>query len=356
MAAKTRALLFLAGGLGALVACRGVLGIEDLPGQIGDGGASVDGQTSDAADDGASGQNDGGSTSDGSNVDGAFEDVLLGGDADRRWAQWPVPPVSPPVSQYQMTTDTVFDTVTGLMWQRQPASPATMTWDTALTYCENLTLATHSDWRLPTRIELLSTLDYGQALHLTNDQVFTNRPAPPAETNFWTRSEEVPASGKRWYVSSFDGSVGSISSISSAWYNVRCVRLGKTGSDSPRYVVQNGTAYDPRTKLTWEVGMRNGTTTLPNAQSYCQTLSLGAFASGWRLPTIRELHTLYDETATQEPFWDSNVFTISGGAYVLWSGTLRTNPANKNYVVDFFYANTYANDPSLPTGTRCVHP
>lgn len=352
MIAKARALLFVAGGLGALVACRGVLGIEDLPGQTGDGGANVDGaQNGDAADDGTSGQNDGGTTP----LDGAFEDVLLGGDADRRWAQWPVPPTNPPPSEYDYSVPgTVFDKVTGLMWQRDPSTPATMQWDPALAYCDNLTFATYSDWRLPTRIELLSILDYGQPLHLTSNVVFPSRPAPPAETNFWTKSREVPNSDKYWYVNSFDGSVGSISSISSASYNVRCVRLGKTGSDSPRYFVQNGTAYDPRTKLTWEVGMRQGTTQLSNAETYCQTLNLGGFSSGWRLPTIRELHTLYDETATVEPYWDQNVFTLTNGGYIVWSGTLRTNPANKNYIVDFHYANTYAQDPGLPGGVRCV--
>ena len=35
---------------------------------------------------------------------------------------------------------TISDTSTGLMWQKETA-PGTYTWEQALTYCENLTLA-----------------------------------------------------------------------------------------------------------------------------------------------------------------------------------------------------------------------
>jgi hypothetical protein len=53
---------------------------------------------------------------------------------------------------------TVTDTSTGLMWQQETAGP--ITWEEALTYCEELTLAGYSDWRLPNRNELHSLVDY----------------------------------------------------------------------------------------------------------------------------------------------------------------------------------------------------
>ena len=57
---------------------------------------------------------------------------------------------------------TITDTVTGLMWQKATA-PGTYTWEQALTYCENLTLAgDYSDWRLPNRNELQSIVDYSR--------------------------------------------------------------------------------------------------------------------------------------------------------------------------------------------------
>ncbi len=53
---------------------------------------------------------------------------------------------------------TVVDTATGLVWQQ--AEPGTMTWEAALVYCEDLTLAGHDDWRLPNRNELQTLVDY----------------------------------------------------------------------------------------------------------------------------------------------------------------------------------------------------
>ena len=50
---------------------------------------------------------------------------------------------------------TVIDNRTGLMWQQGEAAGA-MTWEEALRYAKNLTLAGHSDWRLPNIKELES--------------------------------------------------------------------------------------------------------------------------------------------------------------------------------------------------------
>ena len=54
---------------------------------------------------------------------------------------------------------TVTDTATGLMWQ-QATAPGEYPWREALSYCENLTLAGYTDWRLPTFKELRSVVDY----------------------------------------------------------------------------------------------------------------------------------------------------------------------------------------------------
>ncbi|MEW6077797.1 MAG: DUF1566 domain-containing protein [Thermodesulfobacteriota bacterium] len=54
--------------------------------------------------------------------------------------------------------NTVTDNVTGLMWTKFPTD--TMSWQEGLAYCENLTLAGYSDWRLPNIKELRSIVDY----------------------------------------------------------------------------------------------------------------------------------------------------------------------------------------------------
>lgn len=52
---------------------------------------------------------------------------------------------------------TVTDAATGLMWQQTEGG--VMNWEGALTYCEGLSLAGYSDWRLPNYKELESLTD-----------------------------------------------------------------------------------------------------------------------------------------------------------------------------------------------------
>ena len=56
---------------------------------------------------------------------------------------------------------TITDPNTGLMWQKGTA-PGTYTWEQALAYANNLTLAGRSDWRLPNINELHTLVDYSR--------------------------------------------------------------------------------------------------------------------------------------------------------------------------------------------------
>ena len=90
--------------------------------------------------------------------------------ADPNWAEWPMPngptDVAAGVPNPESYTDngdqTVTDNVTGLMWQ-QAIAPGTYSYAAALAYCPTLTLGGHSDWRLPSIIELVSLVDYGSS-------------------------------------------------------------------------------------------------------------------------------------------------------------------------------------------------
>ena len=80
------------------------------------------------------------------------------------------------------TDNTVTDTKTGLMWQRQISS-SPQPWEYALENCENTTDSGHTDWRLPTLIELQSIVNYNRISALPIDPI--NFPDLPSE-NFWT--------------------------------------------------------------------------------------------------------------------------------------------------------------------------
>ncbi len=66
--------------------------------------------------------------------------------------------------------DTITDNDTGLIWMKATA-PDSMTWEDALSYCDTLTLAGESDWRLPTVKELQSIVDY-ESYNPTIDVVY----------------------------------------------------------------------------------------------------------------------------------------------------------------------------------------
>jgi Protein of unknown function (DUF1566) len=120
---------------------------------------------------------------------------------DRNWAQWPMPnspsDVAAGAPNPQTYTDngdgTVTDTVTGLMWQKAVAS-GTFTLPQAVAFCPTLTLATHSDWRLPTIIELTSILDLGQSSLSINVTFF---PATPVAA-FWSSSPLAGSPTNAW--------------------------------------------------------------------------------------------------------------------------------------------------------------
>jgi hypothetical protein len=142
------------------------------------------------------------------------------------WAEWPMPNSqadvtagAPNPESYMDNGDgTVTDKVTGLMWQ-QAVAATSYTWADAVAYCPTLTLAGHSDWRLPSRIELLSLVDVGQFSPSINGTYFPSTPATP----FWSSSRLAGSSSFAWGVLFGNGGAGYGVGVSDS-HRVRCVR------------------------------------------------------------------------------------------------------------------------------------
>jgi len=112
---------------------------------------------------------------------------------------------------------TVTDNVTGLMWQ-QPVPNTAITWTAAVTSCPTLTLGGHHDWRLPTGIELISILDYGQAVAPLIDAVFTSTPI----VNYWASNTLAGSPTNAWSVNFANGVT--LPNANTTTYYARCVR------------------------------------------------------------------------------------------------------------------------------------
>jgi len=120
---------------------------------------------------------------------------------------------------------TVTDTETGLMWQ-QSVVETKMTWEQALSYFENLNLAGHEDWRLPTIKELQSLLDYSRFDPAINPAYF-----PDTDTSWhWYRSSTNVAGdgGYVWIKNFYDGSDNILDKEYTYGIRFRAVRGGQS--------------------------------------------------------------------------------------------------------------------------------
>jgi hypothetical protein len=114
---------------------------------------------------------------------------------------------------------TVTDTATGLTWQQ--AEGGAMTWEAALTYCENLELAGHDDWRLPNRNELQSIADYEKIDPAVDAVCFPGA----LSSAYWSSTTYTVVTDCAWGVDISDGNVFFYGKSSS--YYVRAVRGGQ---------------------------------------------------------------------------------------------------------------------------------
>ena len=137
------------------------------------------------------------------------------------WATWPMPNSAPGLPNGQ-SFDTVneiivLDRVTGLMWQRN-LSAATVSLADAKLQCARLNLAGYDDWRLPSRIELVSILDLTRVEPAIDVTAF---PQTPSDW-FWTSSLAANDPQAAWYVYFYFGYPKT--DIATNKFSSRCVR------------------------------------------------------------------------------------------------------------------------------------
>lgn len=129
--------------------------------------------------------------------------------------------------------NTVTDTTNNLVWQKctvgkNADSTCTGTstftvWKDALTACKNLTLASRTDWRLPSVNELMTLIDYTKSgPPVINATLF------PATGNlsYWTSTTYSVTTTRPWNVSFSNALTGNSTLKTSASFYARCVATG----------------------------------------------------------------------------------------------------------------------------------
>jgi hypothetical protein len=126
-------------------------------------------------------------------------------------------------------------------------------------------------------------------------------------------------------------------------------------ADAPdgRYTITNGAVYDTKTKLTWQQGVPSTKYAWDAARTYCSGLDL--VGTGWRLPTVKELQTIVDESR-QSPSVDPTAFPSTPSAF-FWSSSPYFVSSSSSYAWLVSFELGFANHRGLSTAAnvRCVH-
>ncbi|MHC4342019.1 MAG: Lcl C-terminal domain-containing protein, partial [Planctomycetota bacterium] len=211
-----------------------------------------------------------------------------------------------------------------------------------------LRLAGHKDWRLPTIKELYSLIDFNGNSH-------GRPPVPYIDTRFFAFRFGDPASGERLIDSQYwssteyvgltmrgDATVFGVNFADGrikgyprdtgprgrpAEHFVRYVR-GNPDYGKNRFVSgKDGTISDLATGLMWAQADSGKPLDWEESLAYCESLELAGH-SDWRLPNIKELHSIVDYTRAPDarnrtsigPAIDP-VFGMSHPEAWFWSGT-----------------------------------
>ena len=224
--------------------------------------------------------------------------------------------------------EVVADNITGLIWQDDSAAATVKkTWDDAGLYCNNdVSTGGYSNWRLPTRVELVNIADYGRD-YPAIDAEFQNT----APGICWSSTASLfggDYSGDIWIVNFYTGAQDVGYETSS--YPGRCVRGAESSlSEDGRFSRTNGVVTDSTTNLQWQDDTTKGSL-WEDAISYCEALSLDG--GNWRLPNLNELTSLVDDTETDPAI--SRVF-VHSESWSYWSSTTVANDTKNAWVVEF---------------------
>jgi Zn-dependent metalloprotease len=274
-----------------------------------------------------------------------------------------------PMSFTDNGNGTVTDNNTNLMWQKCSAgqnNDATCS-GTALTYnwyqasgtynasynpssqdvCGSLNLGGYSDWRLPTKKELMSIVDHSIPYPgpTINAAYFPNT---KSSYHWSSTTDAVYPDDGAWYVNFYNGLVDSPNKSNNYFY-VRCVRGGQQSTSFINS--SNGTVTDNKTGLVWQQG-EPGYMPWGSALSYCNGLSLGG-STDWRLPNVKELESLTDDTRYY-PAVDTTFFP-NAYASVYWSSTTFAGYPGDAWSVSFGYGHVGSSAKGYGGGyVRCV--
>ncbi|WED24633.1 DUF1566 domain-containing protein [Vibrio sp. JC009] len=237
---------------------------------------------------------------------------------------------------------TVTDNNTGMMWQKTPDYKH-YSYDNAVSYCEDLTVANYTDWRLPTIKELYSLADFrGEIVNPRQESANT----PYIDTDYFDfqYDKRMAYIGQYWSITKYTlGPVHNTENVEAAFgFNfadghikgyetgyefgttdesihapgnfVRCVR-GEENVYGVNHFVANGdgTVTDKATGLMWQASDDGVRRNWQDSLAYAENAELAGY-SDWRMPNAKELQSIvkYGGETGSWPAIDTQFFKLSG--------------------------------------------
>ncbi|WCL47734.1 Lcl domain-containing protein [Leptospira sp. GIMC2001] len=286
---------------------------------------------------------------------------------------------------------TTTDNYTGLVWKtcregrngstcNSGATNFTLDWHQAISSCEALNhendgngYAGRTDWRLPEFRELESLYRYNMGGNPTFSPVgFPNaNQGSSFVLQYWTNTLSNRFGNDYAMVLEFRGNNGGTVMFTSTQFSygqlVRCVAGSSRVTNTPSFI-DNGdsTIYDRVSGLTWtkcaasqdinnNCAGGSGGFVWNDGLAHCNQLTQENFAGrSWRLPTIRELITVFRPENSSSPRTYTEFFPNTMQAY--WSSTTRANNSGEAWIVQFSDSrvNTMSKTTAGIARTRCV--
>lgn len=186
-------------------------------------------------------------------------------------------------------------------------------WATANAMCMGSTVADYTDWRLPTKEELMI--------------LYTNRNSIGdfGYTRYWSSSQEENSTC--WIIHFSNGELGTYDCSSSC--GVRAVRYIKP--PTPEVPEE---PYVTISELKLMVQKKDlGVVPFSSAEGLCAGSIVGGFTD-WRLPDINELQAMY---VNRDIIGNFRYKNESGGAYegYYWSSTVYDSTRDRHYLISF---------------------
>ena len=232
-----------------------------------------------------------------------------------KWPCWHMPnPAASGLPNPASTTDlgngAVLDNVTCLVWEKAPDTTQGF-WQDNADHCASLgtsSFAGYSDWRLPTRVEMASLVDFARTGDAIDTTAFPKEPSGYYRTgsDWYETITGQNSSGFSWIYGMSSGFTSNAYAKTTSDAYVRCVRGNGTGEGQSdfavpppnQYTAASGEVTDNYTGLIWQQtdsATPAGAAVIPwsGAAGYCAGLGLNGHS--WRVPSINELATLVDE-------------------------------------------------------------